>query len=140
MAVLVVINKYLSIVGLDLASGSSGDWSLSGLSNPLVAPPNAARDRSPVRDHWPQAQMPPAQGYSVGTDRTTEVRGRMTFRSKTDQPGEPVPAHSDEVFEVPKRILGASPARSRHVEIRSGRRVHFFESGEGPPVLFLPGF
>ena len=63
----------------------------------------------------------------------------MTIRSKTDQPGEPVPAHSDEVFEVHERMLGASPARSRHIEVRSGRRVHVIEAGEGPPVLFLHG-
>lgn len=65
--------------------------------------------------------------------------GRMTIRSKTDQPGEPVPSHSDEVFDVHERILGASPARSRHIEVRSGRRVHVIEAGEGPPVLFLHG-
>jgi len=63
----------------------------------------------------------------------------MSIRSKTGQPGEPVTAHSDEVFEVHERMLGASPARSRHVEVRSGRRVHVIEAGEGPPVLFLHG-
>jgi pimeloyl-ACP methyl ester carboxylesterase len=51
----------------------------------------------------------------------------------------PAPAHSDEVLEVHERMLGASPARSRHIEVRSGRRVHVIEAGEGPPVLFLHG-
>jgi pimeloyl-ACP methyl ester carboxylesterase len=63
----------------------------------------------------------------------------MTIGSKTAQPGEPVPAHSDEVVEVHQRILGASPARSRHIEVGSGRRVHVIEAGGGPPVLFLHG-
>jgi pimeloyl-ACP methyl ester carboxylesterase len=63
----------------------------------------------------------------------------MTIRFKTDQPGEPALAHSDEVFEIHERMLGASPARSRHIEVRSGRRVHVIEAGEGPPVLFLHG-
>jgi len=63
----------------------------------------------------------------------------MTIRSKTDQPGQLVPAHSDEVVEVHQRILGASPARSRHIQVRSGRRVHLIEAGQGPPVLFLHG-
>jgi len=63
----------------------------------------------------------------------------MTIRSKTDQPGEPVPAHSDEVLEVHERILGASSGRSRHIEVRSGRRVHVIEAGEGPPVVLLHG-
>jgi pimeloyl-ACP methyl ester carboxylesterase len=63
----------------------------------------------------------------------------MTIRSKTDQPGEPVPGHSEEVVAVHQRILGASPARSRHIEVRSGRRVHVIEAGAGPPVLLLHG-
>jgi pimeloyl-ACP methyl ester carboxylesterase len=63
----------------------------------------------------------------------------MTIRSKTDQHGEPVPGHSDEVVAVHQRILGASPARSRHIKVRSGRRVHVIEAGEGPPVLLLHG-
>jgi pimeloyl-ACP methyl ester carboxylesterase len=29
--------------------------------------------------------------------------------------------------------------RSRHIEVRSGRRVHVIEAGEGPPVVFLHG-
>jgi pimeloyl-ACP methyl ester carboxylesterase len=63
----------------------------------------------------------------------------MTIRSKTDQPGEPVPGHSEEVVAVHQRILGASPARSRQIEVRSGRRVHVIEAGAGPPVLLLHG-
>jgi len=63
----------------------------------------------------------------------------MRIRSKTGQPGEPVPAHSDEMVEAHARMLGASPAGSRHIEVRSGRRVHVIEAGEGPPVLHLHG-
>jgi pimeloyl-ACP methyl ester carboxylesterase len=63
----------------------------------------------------------------------------MTIRSKTYQSGEPVPAHSDEVLEVHERILGALAARSRHIEVRSCRRVHVIEAGEGPPIVFLHG-
>jgi pimeloyl-ACP methyl ester carboxylesterase len=63
----------------------------------------------------------------------------MTLRSTTDQPGHPVPAHSEEVVQVHQRILAASPARGRHIEVRSGRVVHVIEAGEGPPVLFLHG-
>jgi pimeloyl-ACP methyl ester carboxylesterase len=36
-------------------------------------------------------------------------------------------------------MLGASRARGRHIEVRSGPRVHVIEVGEGPPVLFLHG-
>jgi pimeloyl-ACP methyl ester carboxylesterase len=63
----------------------------------------------------------------------------MRIGSKTDQPGEPVPAHSEEVVAVHQRILGASPARSRHIQVRSGRRVHVIEAGAGPAVLLLHG-
>jgi pimeloyl-ACP methyl ester carboxylesterase len=63
----------------------------------------------------------------------------MRIGSKTDQPGEPVPAHSEEVVAVHQRILGASPARSRHIQVRSGRRVHVIEAGAGPSVLLLHG-
>jgi pimeloyl-ACP methyl ester carboxylesterase len=52
---------------------------------------------------------------------------------------EPVLAHSEEVHEAHERMLGASPARSRSIEMRSGRRVHIVEVGEGPPVMFLHG-
>jgi pimeloyl-ACP methyl ester carboxylesterase len=31
------------------------------------------------------------------------------------------------------------PVRGRHIEVRSGRRVHVIEAGDGPPVLFLHG-
>jgi pimeloyl-ACP methyl ester carboxylesterase len=55
----------------------------------------------------------------------------MTTTSKANRPSE--------VFEVHERMLGASPTRSRHIEVRSGRRVHVIEAGEGPPVLFLHG-
>jgi pimeloyl-ACP methyl ester carboxylesterase len=43
------------------------------------------------------------------------------------------------VVAVHQRILGASPARSRHIKVRSGRRVHVIEAGQGPPVLLLHG-
>jgi len=43
------------------------------------------------------------------------------------------------MLEVHERMLGAVPARSRHIKVRSGRRVHVIEAGEGPPVLFLDG-
>jgi pimeloyl-ACP methyl ester carboxylesterase len=65
--------------------------------------------------------------------------GGMRIRSKTDQAGKPVSVHSDEVLRVHERMLGDCPARSRHIEVHSGRRVHVIEAGEGPPVLFLHG-
>jgi pimeloyl-ACP methyl ester carboxylesterase len=63
----------------------------------------------------------------------------MRFRSRTDQAGEPVPAHSEEVLDAHVRMLGASAARSRRIDTRSGRRVHIIEVGQGPPVIFLHG-
>jgi pimeloyl-ACP methyl ester carboxylesterase len=51
----------------------------------------------------------------------------------------PISAHSDEVFEIHERMLGVSPAASRCIDLRSGRRVHVIEAGEGPPVLLLHG-
>jgi pimeloyl-ACP methyl ester carboxylesterase len=48
-------------------------------------------------------------------------------------------AHSRQVVEVYERLLGASPARSRQIEVRSGRRIHVIEAGEGPSVLHLHG-
>jgi pimeloyl-ACP methyl ester carboxylesterase len=36
-------------------------------------------------------------------------------------------------------MLDASPARSREIQLRSGRRVHVIEAGEGPPVVLLHG-
>ena len=57
----------------------------------------------------------------------------------TDRAGSPVPAHSDEVLEVHERVLGSSPARSRYIEVRSGRRVHVVEAGDGPEVICLHG-
>jgi pimeloyl-ACP methyl ester carboxylesterase len=50
-----------------------------------------------------------------------------------------VPSHSVDVLEVHERMLGASAARGRHVELRSGRRVHVIEAGDGPPVVILHG-
>jgi pimeloyl-ACP methyl ester carboxylesterase len=60
-------------------------------------------------------------------------------RSVTDQTGDPVSTHSDEVFGVHQGILHASPARSRYIDVRSGRRVHVIEAGDGPPVVSLHG-
>jgi pimeloyl-ACP methyl ester carboxylesterase len=50
-----------------------------------------------------------------------------------------MPEHSAQVLEVHERMLGASPARSRSIDMRSGRRVHVIEAGDGPPVVFLHG-
>lgn len=63
----------------------------------------------------------------------------MKIRAKRGRHGERAATHSDEVFEVHERILGGSRARSRDIEVRSGRRVHVIEAGEGPSVLFLHG-
>ena len=63
----------------------------------------------------------------------------MALRSQRDQLGEPVPVHSDEVFAVYGRALRTSRARSRSIQVRSGRRVHVVETREGPPVLLLHG-
>jgi pimeloyl-ACP methyl ester carboxylesterase len=63
----------------------------------------------------------------------------MMIRSRTDLPGQRAPSHSREVFEAHRRMLGASPARGRHIEVGSGRRIHVIEAGEGPPVLLLHG-
>ena len=48
-------------------------------------------------------------------------------------------AASAEVVAAHERMLSVSRARSRHVSLRSGRRVHILEAGEGPPVLLLHG-
>jgi pimeloyl-ACP methyl ester carboxylesterase len=63
----------------------------------------------------------------------------MPVLSRTDQRRDPVPAHSGDCFEIHERMLGPSPAGSRYIDLRSGRRVHVIEVGEGPPVLFLHG-
>jgi len=46
----------------------------------------------------------------------TELR-EVDDSLKTDQPGERVPTHSDEVFEAHERILGASPVRSPYIDV-----------------------
>ena len=61
------------------------------------------------------------------------------IRSNPGQTGETVPTPSDEVLEIHERMLATSAARSRHIELRSGRRVHVIEAGQGSPVLFLHG-
>jgi pimeloyl-ACP methyl ester carboxylesterase len=63
----------------------------------------------------------------------------MTLRPKPRRAGNRSPTHSDEVHEVHERMLATLPARSRHIELRSGQRVHVIETGKGPPVLFLHG-
>jgi pimeloyl-ACP methyl ester carboxylesterase len=52
---------------------------------------------------------------------------------------ESVAAHLHDVSLAHDRMLGGSAARSRFIEVRSGRRVHVIEAGEGSPVLFLHG-
>jgi pimeloyl-ACP methyl ester carboxylesterase len=52
---------------------------------------------------------------------------------------EAVQAVSADVLAAHERMLRASRARSRHLDVRSGRRVHLLEAGEGPPVLLLHG-
>ena len=47
--------------------------------------------------------------------------------------------HSREVHDIRQRMLGASPAEGRDVQLRSGRRVHVLQAGDGPAVLFLHG-
>jgi pimeloyl-ACP methyl ester carboxylesterase len=63
----------------------------------------------------------------------------MTSRPETDQRRARVRLRSSKVIEVHERMLRASVARSRFIEIRSGRRVHVVEAGEGLPVLHLHG-
>jgi pimeloyl-ACP methyl ester carboxylesterase len=52
---------------------------------------------------------------------------------------EAVQAVSAEVIAAHEQMLGASRALSRHLDVRSGRRVHILEAGAGPPVLVLHG-
>ena len=52
---------------------------------------------------------------------------------------EAVQAVSAEVLAAHEQMLGESRARSRQLDVRSGRRVHILEAGEGPPVLLLHG-
>jgi hypothetical protein len=44
-----------------------------------------------------------------------------------------------ELYALHDRILVASPAASRYVDLRSGRRVHVIEACEGPPAVLLRG-
>jgi pimeloyl-ACP methyl ester carboxylesterase len=43
------------------------------------------------------------------------------------------------MLEVHEGMLAGSRARSRSIDMGSGRRVHVIEVGEGPPVMFLHG-
>jgi pimeloyl-ACP methyl ester carboxylesterase len=57
----------------------------------------------------------------------------------TGPPGDAPPAHPPEVHAVYERMLGAAGAQSRYLAVRSGRRVHVVEAGDGPPVVALHG-
>lgn len=62
------------------------------------------------------------------------------MRSEIHGSGDPEPAHTDQVARVHERALSVlGEARSRRIKMRSGRRVHILEAGEGPPVLLLHG-
>src|SRR5829696_5970655 len=52
---------------------------------------------------------------------------------------EAVQAVSGDVLAAHERMLGGSRARSRHLDMRFGPRVHRLEAGEGPAVLLLHG-
>jgi pimeloyl-ACP methyl ester carboxylesterase len=56
-----------------------------------------------------------------------------------DGPGAAASAHSDGLLAIHQRMLTASAAETRHVELRSGQRIHLIETGEGETVLFLHG-
>jgi pimeloyl-ACP methyl ester carboxylesterase len=48
--------------------------------------------------------------------------------------------HPDEVHEVFDRVLRASPATGRYVELASGRQAHVVEAGAGGPLVMMhPG-
>ena len=63
----------------------------------------------------------------------------MKGRSNTSQTGQAGRARPDEVLDIHRRMLGASTADGRTIELRCGRRVHVIEAGEGTPVVFLHG-
>jgi len=46
---------------------------------------------------------------------------------------------SQAVMDIHDEMLGDTSMRRRYVAVRSGRKVHAIESGEGPPVLLLHG-
>jgi pimeloyl-ACP methyl ester carboxylesterase len=51
-----------------------------------------------------------------------------------------VAKHPDEASELFDRLLRASPATGRHVELASGRQAHVVEAGAGDPLLLVhPG-
>jgi pimeloyl-ACP methyl ester carboxylesterase len=54
-------------------------------------------------------------------------------------PGARASAHSGGLLATHQRILTASSAEARYVELRSGQRIHVIEAGEGETVLFLHG-
>ena len=53
-------------------------------------------------------------------------------------PGDTV-AHSPELLGIHERMLGTAGAQARFLPVRSGRRVHVVEAGDGPPVVALHG-
>jgi pimeloyl-ACP methyl ester carboxylesterase len=63
----------------------------------------------------------------------------MTIRSKSGERGDAIRAHSNEVSEIHERMLAGAQANSRYIELRSGRRVHVIEVGDGPSLVLLHG-
>lgn len=55
-------------------------------------------------------------------------------RRRRDRKG----GHSAETLAIHDRMLASTAARSRYIDVASGR-VHVIEAGEGPPVRFLHG-
>lgn len=49
------------------------------------------------------------------------------------------PDHSTEVVATYERILAASRASSRFIDVGSGGRVHVIEAGDGPPIVLIHG-
>jgi pimeloyl-ACP methyl ester carboxylesterase len=58
-------------------------------------------------------------------------------RSKLNRPGTLELTHPEDVLSVHERMLRASSAQGRHIELGSGRRVDVIEAGQGPPVVLL---
>jgi pimeloyl-ACP methyl ester carboxylesterase len=48
-------------------------------------------------------------------------------------------SHPDEVVRIYERILQASSAQGRFIDIQAGCSIHIMEAGEGPPLLYLHG-
>jgi pimeloyl-ACP methyl ester carboxylesterase len=63
----------------------------------------------------------------------------MTIRSESSEAGHVIRAHSNEVFEIHERMLAGAQANRRYIELRSGRRIHAIEIGDGPSLVLLHG-